>query len=140
SRIRAFRPRILIQPEAVIGRRMRPLSAFQARTDPAAHPDRHGLLIVGKVDTVRIDHFPGMMDGAAQPDREVAPGGVIAVIALGDGAGGTEIALSGRHLADLNIDALRRAERRIDVPARTGAGMARDTESRERTAPRDGGG
>src|SRR5688500_15772623 len=42
-RIKTFRPDIVVQPEAVIGRRMCPLAAFEARTDAAADAHRHEL-------------------------------------------------------------------------------------------------
>lgn len=58
-----------------------------------------------------------MRDGTAQTDRDMAPGRVMGIAALGDGFGDAEIALTVRHLGELDIDLAGIEKRRIDIPA-----------------------
>src|SRR5690606_20971607 len=111
---------------------MRAARAFEARADAAARADGDDLLLASEINPFGIDHFPGVMDGAAQADREMPARGVVAVIALGNGARDAEIALAVGHLADLHIDAVGREESGIDIPARAGARMTRNVNARER--------
>src|SRR5690606_30571782 len=105
-----------VDAEAMIGGRMRALAAFHPRTNPAANAYRHHLQLAREIDAIGIDHFLGMVDRTTQPDGEITPGRVVAVIALGDGARDAEIALAIGHLAHLDIDPLRREKGRIDIP------------------------
>src|SRR5690606_3544756 len=130
-------PRAVAVHEAVIGGRMGALGAALSRADAAADADGHGLATARESEAVRIDHLGGALDGAAQPDREVAARRVVPVPALSNGLGDAEIALAVRHLADLDVDVARIEEGGIDVPARAGARVAGDADAREREALRD---
>ena len=87
---------------------------------------------VVEVDAVGVDELPGVAHLAAEADGLHRVRGVVAAAILAQRAGDAEVGGAVGHLRELRADHARRQEGGVHVPARAGAGEAREADARGR--------